>query len=260
MGAGPLRLLEAGLVDRLKDAGHVTDVSIVETPSTLWPSEIASAFDLARQIAVQVRAALDKGGFPLVLSGNCGPAALGSVSAASDLSRVNWFDAHGDFNTPETTVSGFLDGMALATITGHCWRELTATIPGFSIVPEATVTLIGARDFDVLEANALADSQIANVSVNTIITSPASAGGNGSTYLHIDLDVLDPSEGRMNSYAAPRGITHSQLHEALHAIRRHRRLCAASVTAFDPAVDASGRSLETALNVCVQVAALGMVE
>src|SRR5262245_14636057 len=107
MGAGPLTLLDGGLVDRLAAAGRPARVSIVETSSTLWPTEIGAAFDLARKVAARVRDALDQGAFPIVLSGNCLPAALGAISGAPDVSRVIWFDAHGDFNTPDTTITGF---------------------------------------------------------------------------------------------------------------------------------------------------------
>ena len=68
--------------------------------------------------------------------------------------HVLWFDAHGDFNTPETTTSGFLDGMALAAVTGRCWTGLTRAIPGFTPVPESNVTAIGVRDLDEGEAMA----------------------------------------------------------------------------------------------------------
>jgi arginase len=252
MGAGPLRLLDGGLVDRLAAAGRPARVMMVETSSTLWPTEIGAAFDLARQIATRVRNALSQGAFPIVLSGNCLPAALGAISGANHVSRVIWFDAHGDFNTPDTSITGFLDGMALATISGHCWRGLTATIDGFSNAAEATVTLVGARDLDPLEAKALSASQITRVSAHEL-TGAFLPPDSGSAYVHIDLDVLDPSEGPMNGYAAPGGITRRQLHEA---IRRCRSVRVASVTAFDPAVDLSGSSLEAALSVCVDLALL----
>jgi len=61
---------------------------------------------------------------------------------------VLWFDAHGDFNTPESTLGGFLDGMALAIATGRCWTGLAATVPGFTPVAEENVVLVGARDLD----------------------------------------------------------------------------------------------------------------
>ena len=67
-----------------------------------------------------------------MLAGNCNTA-LGSVAGLDHLDRtgVVWFDAHGDFNTPETTVTGSFDGMALAMLTGRCWTGLYIACPAF---------------------------------------------------------------------------------------------------------------------------------
>src|SRR5207253_2124442 len=61
---------------------------------------------------------------------------------------VAWLDAHGDFHTPETTTSGFVDGMALAVAAGQCWRALAAAVPGFEPVLAGRVVHVGGRDFD----------------------------------------------------------------------------------------------------------------
>ena len=73
---------------------------------------------------------------------------------------VRWFDAHGDFNTPESTLGGFLDGMALAIATGRCWIGLAATVPGFTPVAEENVVLVGARDLDPAEGELLRASRV----------------------------------------------------------------------------------------------------
>ena len=76
---------------------------------------MATAFELHGLVSGRVRQAIAEGGFPLVLSGNCNTAAIGAIAGAGpeDLGIV-WFDAHGEFNTPETTTTGFIDGMGLA--------------------------------------------------------------------------------------------------------------------------------------------------
>jgi arginase len=259
MGAGPERLLGAGLERQLAGAGHDAQVRLVEAAGGSWPAEIRMAFELARGVAAAVRAALDAGAFPLVLSGNCGPAALGCVAGAR-ARRVVWFDAHGDFNTPETTVGGFLDGMALAALTGRCWRELAGRIPGFEPVEETGVTLAGARDLDPLEAAALKASAIRRLSVADVLAGPAGdveATGLAGTpaYLHFDLDVLDPSEGPINCYAAPGGLRVSEAEDAVRAIGAGAGIAAAAVTALDPAADPSGRSVSAAITICLAIAA-----
>jgi arginase len=258
MGAGPERLLEAGLASRLMDAGHQVLVQTIEAPAAAWRSEIRTTFDLAAAVSRAVTRAIGSGRFPVVLSGNCGPAAHGCVAGMGGAGAVFWFDAHGDFNTPDTTIGGFLDGMALATLTGRCWPALAAAIPGFAPVGERSVTLLGARDLDPLEAAALDASEVrlvqpADLRPRLALVLEERRGGSSPGYLHLDLDVLDPSEGRINCYAAPGGLSRQDVEWAVTAIARAVPLGAAALTALDPAADPEGRSLETALALCVAI-------
>ncbi len=252
MGAGPEHLLRAGLPDRLAEVGHQVHVRVLEAPADTWRAEIRTAFDLARGVASAVRDARASGAFPLVLSGNCGPAALGCVAGLGASPSILWFDAHGDFNTPETTVGGFLDGMALATVTGRCWTQLSAGIPDFRPVPDSSVALLGVRDLDPLEAAALDGSDVQQVppaNLRAALPSVLTSVGRGTTatYLHLDLDVLDPGEGRVNPYAAPDGLTRADLAWAIGAIAASLPLSAASLTAFDPDSDTTGQAAKAAL-------------
>ena len=231
-------------------------IRTLELPHGSWSAEIGAAFDLAGAVARAVGEAIAGGRFPLVVSGNCGPAALGCLGGLRTVSRVLWFDAHADFNTPETTVSGYLDGMSLASATGRCWTQLTPAIPGFVPVPEAAVTLIGARDLDDGEAAALRASAVRCVGgqelrarLATILDADRSA--RPTSYLHMDLDVLDPRHGRINCYATPNGLDLSDIEWALARITAAVDVRAASLTAFDPASDVTGRACESALAVAV---------
>jgi arginase len=250
MGAGPVRLLDAVLGSRITEAGHELQVRMLEPPPGTWPAEIGMAFVLARQAAEAI-AATAGNAFPLLLSGNCGPAALGAVAGLGSEPVVFWFDAHGDFNTPETTIGGFLDGMALATLTGRCWTQLTSALPGFRPAREKDVVLLGARDLDPLEAKTLDTSAVRRIGVaemrERLPRELADLGTSRSAYLHLDLDVLDPSEGWVNSYAAPGGLTKTELEWAIAAIGATVPLRAASLTSFDPESDASGKACETAI-------------
>src|SRR5688572_24869496 len=99
-----------------------------------------------RELAAAVAAAAAAGDLPIVIAGSCDAAA--GVLAGLDRERcgVVWIDAHGDFNTPDTTVSGFFPGMTLAIVTGHCYARWWAQIGNASPVPEAHVALLGVRD------------------------------------------------------------------------------------------------------------------
>lgn len=79
MGAGPLHLLDPGLSTELEAAGHVVTTKTLALSIASRPAEIAATFELSGAVAHAVAAAVAAGSFPLVLSGNCGPAALGCV-------------------------------------------------------------------------------------------------------------------------------------------------------------------------------------
>ena len=252
MGAGPQHLLEAGLGARLTEAGHQVQVRLLEPPLGASPADIPAAFGVAAAVADAAREARAGGSFPMVLSGNCGPASLGCVSALRPSPAVFWFDAHADFNTPETTVSGFLDGMSLAALTGRCWAELAASVSGFAPVSEDAVVLVGARDLDAEEAVTLAASAVRRVGVEGLrrelpMTLTEPPGRRATAYLHLDLDVLDPSEGIVNCYAAPGGLRRADVEWALASIAEAFRVEAAALTALDPKSDVTGRACAAAL-------------
>ena len=159
MGAGPLRIVEAGFLDSLASAGHEVELVPVELESS-FPTEVASAFQLACSIRERVSSARSRGRLPIVLGGNC-MVSLGAVSALGQ-PHVYWFDAHADLNTPETTRSGFVDGMALSVLLGRCWGALADEL-GLEPIPEESVTLIGARDLDPGEEAFLASSAVRRV-------------------------------------------------------------------------------------------------
>ena len=251
LGAGPEAIERAGLTERLERGGHRVRRDTVELPDGAWIAELGAAFELAAGVATRVRAAREAGAFPIVLSGNCG-VALGVCAGLGPAVRVAWADAHGDFNTPETTVGGFLDGMGLATLTGRCWTQLVRRIPGFTPVPDDRVWLLGARDLDPLEDEALRRSRIHRVPAADIGREAAEsiarrAGATHPLYLHLDLDVLDPSVGRANPYAAPGGATLEGLAAFVAAIREHASLAAVTLSAYDPSSDPGGRVSGAAL-------------
>lgn len=267
MGAGPLRLLELGLADRLEQAGHRVTIDEARLPH---PSpEIAAAFALARWVAARVDAAASRGSFPLVLSGNCN-ATLGAVSGLrgmrggqSAAPGVLWCDAHADFNTPETSVSGFLDGMALATLVGDCWMPLARTLPGFHPQPAGTVVLFGTRDIDATERERLDRRNIPIVPADaqpTSLRAIASARWKAldGLHVHVDLDVLDPSAGRANTFAAPGGASLPHLLDMLTAASEQQPFRCATLSAYDPLADADGRAGEAALDIATHVLALAM--
>jgi arginase len=147
------------------------EVITAELPDgDVW-ARLASLYsEVARAVADAAGAAgaadADRGGPPVVLSGDC-TTALGTVAglqrAGADAGIV-WFDAHGDVQTLETTASGYLGGLPLRMLTGYR-PELVATRLGLRPVAERRVLLAGARDLDPPEAEYLADAGIGRTGV-----------------------------------------------------------------------------------------------
>jgi len=257
MGAGPEHLLDNGLGEGLRSGGRGLSVTTVRHEREL-ASEVATAFELHGLISGQVRRALAEDGFPLVLSGNCNTAAIGTLAGAgSEGLGVVWFDAHGEFNTPETTTSGFIDGMGLAIAVGHCWKAMAEGVPGFSVVPEENVVMVGVRDVDLAERGRLDASGVAVVDADRLqkqgLRVLAAALDDlktrvGRVYVHLDLDVLDAGKvGKANEFATEGGLDTEEFEAALGMVRERFEVAAAGIASYDPAFDTDGRVLHTAI-------------
>jgi arginase len=239
-------------------------VEQVEAQDGFW-TEIRTSFELYRSLSDRVRVARQAGTFPLILAGNCA-SALGTVSGArtGDIG-IFWFDAHGDFNTPETTTGGFVDGMGLAMLTGACWTRLTASIPGFRAVPGNHVVHVGARDLDEGEGERMQEAGIAVVGAAALAQQGVHAAlahplivllaQVREVYLHLDLDVLDPQEVPANEYQPEGGMALSDLEEAVRLIGQRFDVSAAAVTAYDPARDPDNRAIRAVSRIVGSLAA-----
>ena len=244
MGAGPLAL-ERDAVAALRPE-RVVRVGL----SSPFTNEIGACFDLNRQVAGAVAEARRRQALPVVMTGNCHTQQ--AVVAGTGVERLGlvWLDCHADFNTPETTRSGFFDGSALAMTVGDCWSSLCASVPGFSPLSAERVMLVGLRDVEPAERSRLDASPIAEVSPGDL------RGLAERTSLHIDLDVLDPAYGRANQYAEPPGLDPGELLDVVRTVAAGSELAALTLSAFDPAFDVTGSVHETAVSALRVVAAL----
>lgn len=255
MGAGPLHLAAAGAGDRLRAGGHQVTETVLEAGDG-WRSEIATGFELMGTAAVRCRDAAERGAVPVLLAGNCG-ITVGAVAGAAATGRrigVVWLDAHADFTTPDTTPGGFLDGMGLAVLTGRCWHELAAAVPGHRPVPDRAVILAGARDFSPGEEEAVAGSGIARLRPAQLATADLDAAVErlaavvDAVHLHVDLDVHDPSIAPANGYAAPGGPTADQVRQVARTVAGRLPIASAVLSAYDPSYDRGDRMRDTALD------------
>ncbi len=256
MGAGPEHLLDNGLGEALRSEGHRPSVALVRHEKEPT-AEVATAFELHSLVAGRVRRALANGVFPLVLAGNCNTA-VGTLSGADPEGLgVVWFDAHGDFNTPETTTTGFIDGMGLAIAVGHCWKAMARGVSGFSPVLEENVMIGGVREVAPAEQERLDASEIAVVGADSMERQGLGALATAldalkikvsRVYVHLDLDVLDAGKvGKANEFAADGGPNEEDLQAALGMVRERFEVAALGIASYDPTFDANGRVLRAAV-------------
>jgi arginase len=260
MGAGPEHLCASGLKEHLTAQGHTVELEIIEPASANWRAEVQTSFELMRAVAEHVRRTREASQFPIVLAGNCN-VAIGVLAGLGGRTGVVWLDAHGDFNTPQTTMSGFLDGMTLATATGRCWTEMARSIQGFEPVPDEAVVLLGARDLDPGEEAALARSKVIRLSAEAATIGIESVLQSLSReitefYLHLDLDALDPIEGRANSYSARGGFSSASLQTLLSRIAGKLPIKALTIAGYDPSYDKEGTVCRTALQAAATVSSV----
>jgi arginase len=195
MGRGPIALLDSGLAEHLRSVGNEVDVASVRLSEGLH-SETNALVELQGLAVPLIRDAIERQARPIILSGNCGTAALSAMAALDPRSTgIIWFDAHADFNTPETSPSGFLDGMGLAILTGRCWRRLAERFERFQPVLDSQVIQIGVREKDPPEVELLQQSAIKQIPTVALARLPEALKqlSTHRVYVHVDLDVIDNS-------------------------------------------------------------------
>jgi len=187
----------------------------------------AASDAVGERVADAVREVVAGDGTAVVFAGSCDVAAHVVAGLGDPDVGVVWIDAHADFNTPETSVSGFWPGMALAQVA--------------RAVPEERIALIGLRDLSPpAEAERLERSDIR-------LGDGALAGVDAErVYVHVDLDALDPSVARAYvDEPVPGGLSEEQLFATIDAIRERFAIAAATVATYVPARD-DGATLRAA--------------
>jgi arginase family enzyme len=203
---------------------YETSVRYVGTPQPHanddWTVSLPQAHDTLRGIASAVESSIEKQPITFLLSNTCS-VSLGSLPVVAKRhpgAVILWIDAHGDFNTPETTDSGYLGGMVLAAACG-----LWDSGHGSGIDPNKVV-LVGARDIDGNERELIGNAGVRIISPSEATPDNLMAALNGaSVWIHIDWDVLEPGYLPAD-YSVPLGLVPEQIKAIIDAIPPERIL------------------------------------
>lgn len=193
----------------------------------------------------------------ITIGGDCA-AELASVQhavATRDPGTVAlvWFDAHGDLNDVASSPSSAFHGMVLRALLGEAPDGLASTGP--ALLPAEAVVLAGVRALDDGESAFIDENRIrlieaADLADPDALVQAVEATGARAVYLHIDLDVLDPSAIDGIGYPEPFGVQPVHLADAIRALRARFELAGAGVMEFAPdSPEAAGRDLPVILRI-----------
>jgi arginase len=255
IGASAIRY--AGLHDQLGRLGYtVNDIGNIVVPQAesqpsgeLHLKYLEPIIEVSEAVANAVSAALQAQEFPLILGGDHS-IALGSITGVARVyedTGVLWIDAHGDFNTHETTPSGNIHGMVLSALAGLGHPSLT-NLGGWSPkIHTQTIVIVGARDLDEQEQMLLREHQIHVFTMTDIdqrgmsaVMQEAVALASQATHgihLSLDMDALDPREAPGVGTPVRGGLTYREAHLAMELVASSGRLISMDVVEVNPILD-----------------------
>jgi len=278
---GPSAFRIAGLGERITGLGHpVVDKGDLPAPIPETQEQrdehkkyIRDIAKVCTKVFQSALMSLEEGAMPLVLGGDHSLGA-GSVAAAAEWARKTkelpigllWVDAHGDINTPATSLSGNVHGMPLAALLGPEPSELSR-IGGFTpkVLPAHTV-LIGVRNLDENEKVALRDSQvhvftmkdIDRQGIASIVEQAVNLAGNGTAGIHVsfDLDVCDPMIAPGVGTPVKGGLDYREAHMVMEIVADSGLLTSLDMVEVNPTLDVQNTTAQ--LGTELVLSALGM--
>ncbi len=264
---GPSAIRYAGLVPRLTELGYrVTDRGNFHVPvrGSLQKDELLPAIHKACEAAYRAaQEAVSKGDLPIFLGGDHS-ISIGTVSGMADVSPVGviWVDAHGDFNTPETSKSGNIHGMALAILTGKGYSELVNIGKEGRKLNPANVVVIGVRDLDSEEKELLRESGVTVYTMRdidergiSVCTHEALDHLHPMERIHVSLDVdcLDPLVAPGVGTPVPGGLTYREAHLLMEIVADIHTPVSMDIVEINPLIDVRNQSAQAAVDLCVSL-------
>lgn len=258
---GPSAIRYAGLQDRIRRMGHsVQDIGNLPVPVPESRNSEGTRLKFLQEIvkvnrvlARTVERTLTEGAVPIILGGDHA-IAMGSIAGLLRCRQnpaVIWFDAHGDYNTEDTTPSGNIHGMPMATATGLGNHELKAPFRNKFVNPKKLV-YIGIRTLDPEEARLMHQNQVTVFSMHEIdkygmreVVARAlevACADTDAVHVSFDIDAVDPlfAPGSGTPYAG--GLTEREAHLALELISEAGVMTSMDMVEVNPILDEHNRT------------------
>ncbi len=270
---GPSAIRIARLEERIEALGHdVKDYGNIHSTdmstATLGDRKIRYLTDVTKEcklLAKKVSECVHEKYFPLILGGDQS-VSIGTLTglAESGTERgIIWLDAHGDFNTPSTTPSGNIHGMALAAILGYGHPQLTSLGGVSPKAAEQNTVLIGGRSFDPEESRALSKSdvtvytmrEIDELGMRSVMKSAIKVAGRGVSKIHLsfDVDVIDPRDAPGTGTAVSGGLTYREAQLAMEMLFDSKKITSAEFVEVNPILDNANRTAELVVDLVLSL-------
>jgi arginase len=262
---GPSAIRYAGLARSLVALGHtVQDSGNINVPGhySLRNTSIAERITPIRQACQTAydlgREAVAQGEIPIFLGGDHS-SSIGTVGGVTHSGPVGliWVDAHGDFNTPESSTSGNVHGMALGVLLGKGTEELVNIgRPGPKMLPEHTV-IIGVRDLDPEEKILMKNSGITIFTMRDIdelgmhkvlVKSLAQFDYLERLHVSLDMDAMDPLEAPGVGTPSHGGLTYREGQLIMETIADTNKLQSMDIMEINPILDIQNQTAQVAVN------------
>ena len=262
---GPYALRYAGLGEALTTLGYtVVDGGNIPVPGPEEQTEetprarhLHAVAAVCEEVYRRARAGRERGEFTLFLGGDHS-ISIGTVAAVAEGRDIGliWIDAHGDFNTPETTPSGNIHGMPVAVVVGRGAPELVNVgYPGPKVRP-AHIVMVGVRDLDPPEREALLHSGITVFTMRDIdefgiaaVARRIIAQMHNLEYVHVslDMDSLDPDVAPGVGTPVPGGLTYREAHLLMEILAEWGKIGSLDIVEVNPILDRRNQTAEMAV-------------
>ncbi len=266
-GSGPQALVEGGLLDEIRSQNHsvagIHTVAMTEEEEKQyggWNRVGLSGAQLSKTVA-----ALRKDDhFVLGLLADCNGVlgmlgGLQNPEGSGDPVRVGlvYIDAHGDYNTPETSPSGMLGGMPVAIAAGKALQRLRLQNGLRYPLQSPDIKMVGMRDLDELEKEAIVNDGLEIIREHDLIEKNSEinrimdklSAREDVIYIHIDLDILDPSVAPAAGLPSSGGLTGRQLGEALKIMMSYPKVRALAAVSYRADADRDKRTMQEVMQV-----------